>query len=52
MTMLKGAVQFLANENPYSSARAERALGWRPVLPPAEAAERTGRAFRAVERSP
>ena len=52
MTMLKGAVQFLANENPYSSARAERELGWRPVVPPAEAAERTGHSFRAVERTP
>jgi hypothetical protein len=46
MTMLKGAVQFLANANPYSSARAERDLGWRPVVLPADAAERTGRAFR------
>jgi nucleoside-diphosphate-sugar epimerase len=53
MTMLKGAVQFLANDNPYSSARAERVLGWRPVVPPVEAVERTGRAFRrADERIP
>lgn len=52
MTMLKGAVQFLANANPYSSARAERALGWRPVTAPAEAAERTGRSFRAAEERP
>jgi nucleoside-diphosphate-sugar epimerase len=46
MALLKGAVQFLANENPYTSLRAERDLGWRPVVPPADAAERTGRAFR------
>jgi len=53
MTMLKGAVQFLADDNPYSSARAERVLGWRPVVPPVEAVERTGRAFRrADERIP
>jgi nucleoside-diphosphate-sugar epimerase len=52
MTMLKGAVQFLANENPYSSARAERELGWRPVVAPAAAAERTGRSFRQAERRP
>jgi nucleoside-diphosphate-sugar epimerase len=48
MTLLKTAVQFLANDNPYTSARAERELGWRPVLAPADAAERTGRAFRAA----
>lgn len=53
MTMMKGAVRFLANDNPYSSARAERVLGWRPVVPPVEAVERTGRAFRrAAERVP
>ena len=46
MTTLTTAVQFLANDNPYSSARAERELGWRPLVPPALAAERTGRAFR------
>ena len=32
MTTLKTAVQFLANPNPYVSARAERELGWRPVV--------------------
>ena len=53
MAMMKGAVRFLANDNPYSSARAERVLGWRPVVPPVEAVERTGRAFRrAAERVP
>lgn len=46
MMMLKGAVQFLANDNPYTSARAERELGWRPIVTPEDAVERTGRAFR------
>ena len=46
MGTLKTAVQFLANDNPYSSARAERELAWRPPVPPPAAAERTGRAFR------
>jgi hypothetical protein len=50
MTTLTTAVQFLANDNPYSSARAERELGWRPLVPPALAAERTGRAFRRGTR--
>lgn len=52
MTMLKGAVQFLANANPYSSARAERVLGWRPLVAPPEAAERTGRSFRPATGRP
>lgn len=51
LSTLKTAVQFLANENPYSSARAERELGWRPLVPPALAAERTGRAFRRGVRA-
>jgi len=46
MALLKTAVQFLANANPYTSLRAERDLGWRPITQPAEAAERTGRALR------
>jgi hypothetical protein len=46
MGTLKTAVQFLANDNPYSSARAERELAWRPPVLPATAAARTGRAFR------
>jgi nucleoside-diphosphate-sugar epimerase len=46
MALLKTAVQFLSSANPYTSLRAERELGWRPVVPPADAAERTGRAFR------
>ena len=46
MALLKGAVQFLANDNPYTSARAERELGWRPPVSPEEAVERTGRALR------
>jgi nucleoside-diphosphate-sugar epimerase len=53
MPMVKGAVRFLANDNPYTSERAERVLGWRPMMPPMEAVERTGRAFRrAGERVP
>jgi hypothetical protein len=39
-------VQFLSSDNPYCSARAERELGWRPLVAPTIAAERTGRAFR------
>ena len=44
--LLKPAVQFLANDNPFVSAKAERELGWRPVMAPAEAVERTGAWFR------
>ena len=51
MSTLKTAVQFLANDNPYCSARAERELGWRPLVPPALAAERTGRAYRRSARA-
>jgi nucleoside-diphosphate-sugar epimerase len=51
-TLLKGAVQFLANANPYSSARAQHELDWRPVIAPAEATERTGRSFRPAARRP
>jgi nucleoside-diphosphate-sugar epimerase len=47
ITLLKSAVQFLAGENPYDSSKAMRELGWRPVVPPAEAARRTGAWFRA-----
>ena len=47
---LSSAVQFLAGENRYSSARAERTLGWRPAVPAAEAAERTGASFRVPAR--
>ena len=43
MTLAKTAVQFLASANPYSSAKAERELGWRPAVSAAAAAERTGR---------
>jgi nucleoside-diphosphate-sugar epimerase len=46
MTLLKTAVQFLANPNPYVSARAERELGWRPVVDPRDAVLRTARWFR------
>jgi 2-alkyl-3-oxoalkanoate reductase len=46
LSTLKTAVQFLAHENPYCSDRAARELGWRPLVPPALAVERTGRAFR------
>ena len=42
MAMLKTAVQFLSNPNPYVSRKAERELGWTPVLAPRDAVERTG----------
>ncbi|MGA2384389.1 MAG: NAD-dependent epimerase/dehydratase family protein [Gemmatimonadales bacterium] len=42
----RSSVQFLASPNPYTSARAERVLGWRPVVPALEAVERTARSFR------
>jgi len=45
------AVQFLAGDNRYSSARAERLLGWRPAVAAADAAERTGASFRAPPRA-
>ena len=48
---LSTAVQFLAGSNRFSSARAEQVLGWRPPVPAAEAAERTGTSFRASSRS-
>jgi nucleoside-diphosphate-sugar epimerase len=50
MALLKTAVQFLVNANPYTSRRAERDLGWTAAVPPADAAERTGRAFRRGAR--
>ncbi len=43
----RSSVQFLASANPYTSARAERVLGWRCAVPALEAVARTGRAFRA-----
>jgi nucleoside-diphosphate-sugar epimerase len=46
MALLKTAVQFLGHPNPFVSARAEHELGWRPAVPPDEAAQRTGRWFR------
>lgn len=48
---LAGAVQFLAGENSYSSARAQRLLDWRPPVPAADAVERTGASFRSAARS-
>ena len=46
ISLLKAAVQLLANDNPYVSARAERELGWQPATPPADAVRRTARWFR------
>ena len=46
VNLLKTAVQFLASENPYLSTKAERELGWRPAIAPADAARRTGQWFR------
>lgn len=51
MMLFKAAVQFLGNPNPFVSARAERELGWRPAVAPADAVERTGRWFRDAPRS-
>lgn len=47
MMLMKTAVQFLGNANPFVSTRAGRELAWQPVVPPAEAVERTGRWYRA-----
>jgi len=47
---LSVSVQFLAGNNRYSSARAERLLDWRPAVAAAEAAERTGASFRSASR--
>jgi nucleoside-diphosphate-sugar epimerase len=46
MLSARSSVQFLSSANPYTSARAERVLGWRPAVPALEAVERTARAFR------
>jgi nucleoside-diphosphate-sugar epimerase len=35
-TALATSVDFLTRDNPFSSARAERELGWRPVVAPAD----------------
>jgi len=43
---LTTAVQFLAGNNRFSSAKAEQVLGWRPPVPAADAAARTGASFR------
>jgi nucleoside-diphosphate-sugar epimerase len=51
MATLKTAVQFLSASNPFVSTRAERELGWKPIVPAAEAAERTGRWFREQDRT-
>ena len=47
LTRLSGTVNWLVSQNPYTSAKAEAQLGWRPAVPPGEAVERTGRSFRA-----
>jgi len=46
MATLKTAVQFLSAANPFVSSRAERELGWQPIVSAEEAVERTGRWFR------
>jgi nucleoside-diphosphate-sugar epimerase len=45
------AVQFLAGENGYSSARAQQLLAWRSPVPAADAVERTGASFRTAVRA-
>lgn len=45
-TLLKTAVKFLSSDNPYDSTKAERELGWAPVVAPADAVRRTGRWLR------
>ena len=52
MATLRAAVQFLAAANPFVSSKAERELGWRPVVPAMEAVERTGRWFREKDEDP
>jgi nucleoside-diphosphate-sugar epimerase len=47
---VSAAVQFLAGENGYSSARAQHLLEWRPAVPAADAVERTGASFRSAAR--
>jgi len=46
VTLLKSAVQFLANDNPYVSTRAQQELGWSPDVGPEDAVRRTGRWYR------
>jgi nucleoside-diphosphate-sugar epimerase len=43
--MPASAASFLATENPYTSERAERQLGWRPTTAPIEAVARAVRSF-------
>jgi nucleoside-diphosphate-sugar epimerase len=43
----RSSVQFLASDNPYTSAKAERELGWRPPVRAGDAVERTGASFRS-----
>ena len=52
VAMLRGTVQFLGSDNPYTSERARRELAWAPETAPEDAAERTGRAFRSAPREP
>ncbi len=42
-------VRFMARDNPYTSEKAERELGWRPSTPPREALRRTVRWFVAQQ---
>ncbi len=51
LAMLRGTVDFLGRDNPYTSKRAERELGWRPMVGPEEAVERTARTFRRAGTS-
>jgi nucleoside-diphosphate-sugar epimerase len=43
-------IRFMARPNPYTSAKAERELGWRPSTPPREALRRTVEWFVAQRK--
>lgn len=48
---IRAALRFLADENPYTSAKAEEQLSWRPKTTPAEGLERATR-WLVRERQP
>ena len=46
MMVLKTAIQFLSAANPFVSTRAERELGWKPLIGPPDTVLRTARWYR------